>query len=650
MKKITAIMIALLLPLTALLGCGGGTPSLSLSEKSVSMTLFGEKEIVATYENIADGINWKTSDDSVVKLEISGNAAKLIAVGSGTATVTVSGGELTDSCTVLVAATSERLSLTTNGYEQISLRKGGTIYVPATVTFAGESFEKAVLKYEMADTSVATVNEEGLVTGVKAGNTVLTVYAEYYGSVSNRINLNVEISDGPFIKVNTANLNLYTSTQSEDLPSRFELEVSFTDGENEYTDIDYVYENSDPSVAGLSDGVITGLKEGKTEITISYVYENVEYYSKIFVTVKKPPVVTLKLIDNSLSLYTSSPIASYIKSSQLVADASVDGKTISNDDLIWKVDSGSDVVSVSSTGLVKALKEGTAEVSVNYSFAGIDYSDVCKVSVYAPVGYVSSHHNWDRAGIFTTVFAGTQLEIDDLTLVNDKDSVFIRLNIVPDNPIVNTYGEGDKSPIAPDTRSQRNLRMFYITLTDLEDTSNSLTIAVRVYLEGDGFFAEVAGARIGVRASTFPNNWTPGGVGSSSFFGAFNGVVTDERSPMGISGGWGSTAAFSFFGAFLDDLTDKYSLGFSLEGTTVYMHNNNTVTKIWDLKEDTLAYAEAHGILSEENVWNGFTSDKVTVSIRGDYYDTSSFNLMITELEGNPVSETLAERFEIKSL
>ncbi len=650
MKKVLAIFVALLLPLVSLLGCGGNAPSLSLSENNISMTLFGEKEIVASYENITEGITWENSDEKIIKLETYGNTAKLIAVGSGIATITAKGGELSESCTVLVADTSEKLSLTTGGYNRVSLRKGGSIYVPAKVTFEGEEFEKAQINYEISDTSVATVDDEGIVTGVGKGDAVLTVYAEYYGSVSNRIELQVEVQDGPFLKINTANLNLYVPTASDELVNEFSVTVSLMDGENEIENIDYTSENSNPEAASFSDGVIKGIAAGETIITISYTYNDEEYTAKIFVNVKNPPTVKLELINDRLSLYDSSPLPSYITSSQLIAVATIDGKTVANSELSWKVDAGSDVVSVSSTGVVKALKKGDAKVSVNYSFAGLDYSDVCDVSVYAPVGYVDTHKNWDRSGIFTTIFAGTQLSYNDMTLTDSKDSVFIRFNIVPDNPIVNKYVDGDKLPKDPDTRTQRNLRMFYITLTEAENPENSITIAVRVYLEGDGFYAETTGARVGVRASTYPS-WTPGGVGTNNFYGAFEGDAGHVNVPMGISGGWASSASFSFFGAFLDDTTDKYTLGFSIEGTTLYYHNNDKVTKVWDLKEDTIAYAKKYPtFLNESNVWNGFETDKVNVTIRGDYYDTSSFNLMITDLGGSPVTAETAEKIQISSL
>ena len=660
MKKI-AVLIAVILMATSLAACkDDSTAQIILDKEVINMTLFGETELVASYTGLEGEIAWENTAPDIVSMETIGNVAKLTAISAGIATINASGGGASDGCRIVVAPTSEKLVLETDREGGMEIIDGSSHTIGAEVFFGGVSFDKATVKYSSSDENVVVVSDSGVVTAAAPGTANITVLAEYFGMTSNECVIPVTVSAaGTLLTVNAANLTLYEPSGNESYPESFVLEVALQ-GEDGVVPVDeYTVSNSNSAVAVLEEGQIRAVSAGSTEIKISFESESVNYEATVKVTVEKIPVVVMNISDETITIFSSAPTSSYRTAAQLTANAQVNGKYLAADVFSWEVTSGAEYVTVSQTGIVAAVSSGEAEVTVSMKYGGNTYSKTCAVTVAEPAEYKETDKFWDRSGVLTSINAGAQLNIENVSLSGGKDTPFIRLQKIPYKMLTNadkypTVGGAPFDPIAPDNRTLRDLRMFYITLTDAEDENNYITIAVRVYISLDGFGAEAGSANIGVRASTFPA-FTPGQVGYSDFYGAFNGDAANPNSPFGISGGFGAGAAFSFYGLYLPtDTTDKYSLGFSVEGTAIYMHNNNAVTKIWDLKEDTLKYAETYpdAVLKADNAWEGFTSDKVNISIFGDHFEANAtgFRLMITDLEGKTVTAADAGRFEITAI
>ena len=630
MKKILSFIIALIITVTPLVGCGNAEISeLSLDKDTITLSLFGETDLTVKSVNVS-GITWENGSDDVVKMVEKSNSVKLIAIKAGTSVITVKGGDLSASCVVVVASTTQQLALSVNGYSELDLRQGGTCYIPAAVRFGGEEFDKAQVFYRSQDETVATVSETGVVQAVSVGETVVEVYAEYYGYVSNKCEIAVSVKNGPLFKTNAAFLSLYAIGAEDDpaiFPDTFDLDVAIIDGETVIKDVNYEVDNADVNVAIWENGSIKALGTGNTELTLSYNYNNEIYTAKVYVTVRNVPVVSLSLTEDSLILFDSAPKESYKSKSQLIAVGTLDGKTISASDIYWTVDSGEGVVTVNNKGVVKGVTAGKAVVSANYDFGGRTYSARCNVQVNTPLAYISSHEYYDRAGVYSTIYQGAKLAYDEITLTNDRNTPFVRLNYIPDK-LPNANEPNDNSGI-----SNKMLRMIYVTLKEIGNESNSVTVAIRI-----SYDQALTLACIGARASTFPEfTEGSGGRNKKPFFGINNGSNTTTEAGFSIDEARGLSAMFSLYGKYLDDTSDRYTLGFAIEGTALYMHNNNTVTKIWDLDSDTRAYAEANSRpLKDSNAWGGFTSDKVKLTVHGDYWNLNDhFNVMLLEIAGH---------------
>ena len=110
---------------------------------------------------------WTSSDESVAKVNKDG---KVTAVGSGECTVTVvvtcsDGSTLSASCEVYILTPVTRLSA---AKRELDVLTGSTVQAPeVTVTPASATYKELV--WSSDDESVATVDENGAITGVKGG-------------------------------------------------------------------------------------------------------------------------------------------------------------------------------------------------------------------------------------------------------------------------------------------------------------------------------------------------------------------------------------------------------------------------------------------------------------------------------------------------
>ncbi len=147
-----------------------------ISKKELKL-LNGESEtLTATVtEGVTGTIKWETSDASVVTVE----NGKVTAVGtSGTATITVKvdGTDYSDTCTVSVV--QKVTSLKAN---DLTVRKKATAKINVTTT-PSELVED--LTYTSDTPSIATVAQDGTVTGVAEGTATITIKGKISTNVS----------------------------------------------------------------------------------------------------------------------------------------------------------------------------------------------------------------------------------------------------------------------------------------------------------------------------------------------------------------------------------------------------------------------------------------------------------------------------------
>lgn len=164
---LSAIM-AMCLAVVAFAACGGGNPTVTISQTSASIIVGETVELTATASDESK-IEWSSSDASVASVSKGG-----VVTGrkEGTATITAKAGEATATCEVTVSKIDVTISQTT-----ASIERGQTLTLTATAA------DNGAITWVSSDESVATV-ENGVVTAIKEGTATITAKRGAAGSAS----------------------------------------------------------------------------------------------------------------------------------------------------------------------------------------------------------------------------------------------------------------------------------------------------------------------------------------------------------------------------------------------------------------------------------------------------------------------------------
>ena len=147
-----------------------------ISKKELKLLNGASETLTATVtEGVTGTIKWESSNPSVATVE----NGKVTAVGtSGTATITVKvdGTDYSDTCTVSIVQ-----KVTAITAENLTVEKNGTGKIKVTTTPSGLVEE---LTYTSGVTNIATVVQDGTVTGIAEGTATITIKGKVSTNVS----------------------------------------------------------------------------------------------------------------------------------------------------------------------------------------------------------------------------------------------------------------------------------------------------------------------------------------------------------------------------------------------------------------------------------------------------------------------------------
>ena len=323
--------------------------SITLSKTEVTIAKGRTATLSATVKpaNATDKtVNWSSSDESVATVDEKG---KISALKGGAATVTAKCGTVEASCAVTVTAEVESITLDD---KKISVPVGGTFQLTATVN--PEDATDKTVTWSCSNTTIATVDENGLVTGIKGGNTVVTAKAGKK-SVSCSVTVTVPVEE----------VRLDKTTASVDEGDHVRLTATVYP--SYASDQTVAWSSSDESVATVDNtGKVVGVHRGTAVITAQA--GDCTATCQITVTV---PVASVELDKSSLTMDKGA--TAQLTATVLPEDATY--RTVS-----W-TSSNDAVVSVDANGGLKAFKGGQATITAQ---AG-GRSASCQVTVIAPV-------------------------------------------------------------------------------------------------------------------------------------------------------------------------------------------------------------------------------------------------------------------------
>lgn len=145
--------------------------ALTLSQRNADLTVGSTVKLTASGGESA--VSFSSSNEAVATVSADGTVK---AVGEGSAVVTAKAGDLTASCSVAVKGTEQ-----TKEPENLSIYSvyGKNVVTDVTIELGSPAPMKvqgteSAVTWSIADTSIATVDSSGMVTGVAVGETTLT--------------------------------------------------------------------------------------------------------------------------------------------------------------------------------------------------------------------------------------------------------------------------------------------------------------------------------------------------------------------------------------------------------------------------------------------------------------------------------------------
>ena len=283
---------------------------------------------------------WESDDTSVATVSTSG---LVTAVARGTTTITATSGDKSKTASITVDLPAARIDVDPSSHTLTSV--GATKQLTVTVYDANNDIiTGAAVTWESGDTNVATVNSNGLVTAVADGSTGITATS---GGESDSATITVDLPDGSIeIDPSSATLTAVADT--------VQLTATVYDANDDIVSgATVTWTSGTTSVATVSaSGLVTAVARGNTTITAT----SGSVSDEAAITVDLPA----KRIDINPSSVTLSSVGATEQLTATVYDANND--IITGATVAW-TSSDSSVATVNTNGLVKAVANGTTNIT-----------------------------------------------------------------------------------------------------------------------------------------------------------------------------------------------------------------------------------------------------------------------------------------------
>ncbi len=337
--------------------------SVSLNKSAVELNVGKSETLNATVlpSTAADTkLIWSSNDTSVATVDANG---KITALSPGEALIyatSVNGGKQAV-CRVNVVQLAETVSLSS---EALELYTGKSQKLTATVL--PENTTDSSLKWSVSDPSVASVDDKGNVTALKAGSTVMTVSTMDGSSrkASCTITVKQHVND------------IVLDTESLCIALDEKVILSATISPSDASDKSISWRSSDESVAVVNaEGEVTGVGKGEAVVTAETVDGGLVATCDVTVI---SYVKELYLDKTSIDFYSGENVS--LTATVVPADAS-------DASVVWKSNDPS-IAEVSDDGVVTAVSPGATIVTASTK-DGTDIIAYCQVLVRMDVTGVS---------------------------------------------------------------------------------------------------------------------------------------------------------------------------------------------------------------------------------------------------------------------
>lgn len=334
---------------------------------------------------------------------------KALKSGSTALTASIEGLRTVDTLT----ADTINVSVEANVYtftlsdSSIELQQGATKTVTANVTKNGVSVSSPVVTWSSDDETVATVNNNGLISALKQGSTVIRAnYTDDDGKAHTaQITLVVSIKNVYTIALDPTSVILYKN-DIKVLSAVVEKNgVAVASPSISWT-------SSDGTIASVTNGTIKALKTGDATITASFTDE----YNEVHTATTSVSVHAIY----ALKLNASTAKVSVGKTETITATVTKDGETVSSPTIEW---STSDSTKATVTGgVVSGVAEGNATITAKFTD---EYGNTLSQDVAVTVEVASKYTKKINIGYYDS---NLTYDPDDSSRIYLYKNTFFRIN------------------------------------------------------------------------------------------------------------------------------------------------------------------------------------------------------------------------------
>jgi len=335
-----------------------GSIALNATEKSVYEGETFKLTATVLPENTSDkNVTWSSSDPNVATVDENGNVTAIKAGESVITATTADGSGLTAECRVTVLPiAAESISL---DQTEKSLYEGQSFKLTATVLPENTSDKKVT--WSSSDASVATVDENGNVTAIKAGESVITATTADGSGLSAECKVTVLPIAAGSISLDATEKSLYEG-------ETFKLTATVLP-ENT-SDKKVTWSSGNPNVATVDEnGNVTAIKAGESVITATTA-DGSGLTAECRVTVLPISAESVSLDATEKSLY---------EGQSFKLTATVLPENTSDKKVTWS-SSNTEVATVDENGNVTAIKAGESVITATTA-DGSGLTAECRVTV-----------------------------------------------------------------------------------------------------------------------------------------------------------------------------------------------------------------------------------------------------------------------------
>ena len=317
-KLIIFLTLLMSLCLMCFVGCSSGdgdgevpnqpTKAITLSQTSVTATVFEDVSLTTQTKNISEKIVWSVSDSSVAT--VSNGLVSAKKAGSVNVTASAEGVSATAQVT-FTAVDSSRLVLESECVE-LEIYVGDQVEVGAYVKLDGNVVDGGDFTLSVSNDDILEITTDGKVKGLDVGEANVIINGTIKGITLTETTVPVKVIEGVELFTGAENdtVTLYVSKGANNQYSTtYTLAPTVEVRKQPVQNATFDYQVKDDSVVTLTNGVLEAKAIGATSIEISYTSATGTFKKELIVNVVKPSTTILEGKEVLLSVNTENDLS-----------------------------------------------------------------------------------------------------------------------------------------------------------------------------------------------------------------------------------------------------------------------------------------------------------------------------------------------------